>query len=184
MSPYPIALFTHFLGLVGLFVGYGLEWASSSLLRRSTTSDQARSWLRIYKLSLPISGPGLLILIISGGYMASNPGAMKQGWISASLLAIVVALAIGFILILPRIKRIRAALPEGSAALPEAVHARVQDPMIVTLVRTRLVLALGIVYIMTAKPGALSNSLFILLGAVVIGLLCAAPVWTSRPKPA
>ncbi|MGC2765495.1 MAG: DUF2269 family protein [Candidatus Acidiferrum sp.] len=184
MSPYPIALFTHFLGLVGLFVGYGLEWASSSLLRRSTTSDQARSWLRIYKLSLPISGPGLLILIISGGYMASNPGAMKQGWISASLLAIVVALAIGFILILPRIKRIRAALPEGSAALPEAVLVRVQDPMIVTLVRTRLVLALGIVYIMTAKPGALSNSLFILLGAVVIGLLCAAPVWTSRPKPA
>jgi uncharacterized membrane protein len=184
MNPYPISLFTHFLGLVGLFVGYGLEWASSSLLRRSTTSDQARSWLHIYKLSLPISGPGLLILIISGGYMASNTGAMRQGWISASLLAIVVALAIGFIWILPRMKKIRAALPEGSAALPEAVLARVQDPMIVTLVRTRFVLALGIVYLMSAKPGALSNSLFILLGAVVIGLLCAAPAWTSRPKPA
>jgi hypothetical protein len=184
MSPYPIALFTHFLGLVGLFVGYGLEWASSSLLRRSTTSDQARSWLRIYKLSLPISGPGLLILIISGGYMASITGAMKQGWISASLLAIVVALAIGFIFILPRMKKIRAALPEGSKPLPEAVLARVQDPVIVTLLRTRFVLALGIVYLMTAKPPALSNSLFILLGAVVIGLLCAAPAWSSPPKSA
>ena len=117
MNPYALALFTHFLGLVGLFVGYGLEWAASSLLRRSTTADAARSWLRIYKLSLPISGPGLLILIISGGYMASLTGSMKQGWISASLLAIVFALGIGFVFILPRIKRIRAALPEGTVTL-------------------------------------------------------------------
>ncbi len=184
MSPYPITLFTHFLGLVGLFVGYGLEWAASSLLRRSTTSDQARSWLRIYKLSLPISGPGLLILIVSGGYMASMTGAMRQGWISASLLAIVVALVIGFLLILPRMKKIRAALPEGSGNLPGAVLARVLDPMIVTLVRIRFVLALGIIYLMTAKPAALSISLIILLGAIVVGLLAALSAWTSRATAA
>jgi len=182
MNPYAIALYTHFLGLVGLFVGYGLEWAASSLLRRSSTADQARSWLRIYKLSLPISGPGLLILIISGGYMASITGSMKQGWISASLLAIVFALGIGFVFILPRVKRIRAALPEGNATLPETILARVQDPMIVTLIRVRFILALGIIYLMTAKIEALSTSLFILLGAIVIGLLCAAATWTSRPR--
>ncbi len=181
MNPYALALFTHFLGLVGLFVGYGLEWAASSLLRRSTTADAARSWLRIYKLSLPISGPGLLILIISGGYMASLTGSMKQGWISASLLAIVFALGIGFVFILPRIKRIRAALPEGTVTLPDAIRARLQDPMIVTLIRVRFVLALGIVYLMTAKTELLSTSLFILLGAIVVGLLCAATAWTSRP---
>jgi hypothetical protein len=182
MSPYQsIALFTHFLGLVGLFVGYGLEWAASSLLRRSTTSDHARSWLRVYKLSLPISGPGLLILILSGGYMASITGAWRQGWISASLLAILIALVIGFALILPRVKKIRAALPEGASPLPEAALTRVQDPMIVTLIRSRFVLALGIVYLMTAKPETLSTSLFILLGAIVVGLLTAAPAWFSRP---
>jgi predicted integral membrane protein DUF2269 len=184
MTSYAIALFTHFLGLVGLFVGYGLEWVASSLLGRSTTSDQARAWLRIYKLSLPISGPGLLILIISGGYMASITGDMKKGWISASLLAIVFALGIGFVFILPRVKRIRAALPEVSANLPDTVLERVQDPMFVTLVRVRFVLALGIVYLMTTKPESLATSLFILLGAIVIGLLCAASSWTSRPTSA
>jgi Predicted integral membrane protein (DUF2269) len=182
MNPYAIALFTHFLGLIGLFVGYGLEWTASSLLRRSTTSDQARSWLRIYKLSLPISGPGLLILIISGGYMASITGSMKQGWMSASLLAIVLALGIGFVLILPRIRTLRAALPETNVALPEATLARVQDPMLITLIRVRFILALGIVYLMTAKIEALSTSLFFLLGAIVVGLLCAAASWTSRPS--
>jgi len=182
MNPYAIALFTHFLGLIGLFVGYGLEWTASSLLRRSTTSDQARSWLRIYKLSLPISGPGLLILIISGGYMASITGSMKQGWMSASLLAIVLALGIGFVLLLPRIRTLRAALPETNVALPEATLGRVQDPMLITLIRVRFILALGIVYLMTAKIEALSTSLFFLLGAIVVGLLCAAASWTSRPS--
>src|SRR5271169_368310 len=114
MNHFQIAFFTHFVGLVGLFVGYGLEWSASSLLRSAKTSEQARCWLRVYKLSLPVSGPGLLILIISGGYMASVTGAMKRGWISASLLAIVFALGIGFVLILPRVKRIRAALPEAN----------------------------------------------------------------------
>jgi len=183
MTAYSIALFTHFLGLIDLFVGYGLEWAASSLLRRSTTADQARSWLRIYKLSLPISGPGLLILILSGGYMASITGSMKQGWISASLLAIVVALGIGFVFILPRLRTLRAALPDTNVTFPDTVLARVQDPMLVTLVRTRFLLALGIVLLMTAKPTPLSTSLFILLGAIVVGLLCAATAWTTRPQP-
>jgi Predicted integral membrane protein (DUF2269) len=184
MNPLSIAMFTHFLGMVGLFVGYGLEWTASSLLRRSTSSDQARAWLRIYKLSLPISGPGLLILILSGGYLASLTGGMKQAWISASLLGIVLALVIGFALVLPRMKKIRAALPEGSASLPGAALERVQDPMVLTLVRVRAILALGIVYLMTTKPDALSASLFILLGAIVIGLLFSVSSWFSGPANA
>src|SRR5271165_2171751 len=112
MTPYSFALFMHFVGLVALFVGYGLEWTASSLLFRSNASGRARAWLNIYKLSMPISGPGLLVLIVSGGYLAAVTGGMKQGWISASLLGIVSALGIGFVFILPRIRRIRAGLPE------------------------------------------------------------------------
>lgn len=182
MIAYKLSLFTHFVGLVALFVGYGLEWTAASLLRRSATSDHARSWLLIYKLSLPISGPGLVVLLLSGFYLASVTGSMKQGWISASLLAIVFALGIGFVFILPRVKRIRAALPEGNVNLPETIIARLQDPMMTTLIRMRFLLALGIVYLMTLKPALLSTSLFILLGAIVVGLLCAATSWTTRPK--
>ncbi|HYA63858.1 MAG TPA: DUF2269 family protein [Candidatus Sulfotelmatobacter sp.] len=183
MTLYTIGLFLHFVGMVGLFVGYGLEWTASSLLRRAATSDQARAWLRIYKLSMPISGPGLLLLIISGGYLASVTGSMKQGWISAALLAIVFALGIGFVFILPRVRTIRAAIPEGTSPLSETALARVKDPMVATLVRVRFLLALGIVYLMTAKPQALSTGLFILLGAIVVGLLSAAGTWSSHPAP-
>ena len=165
--------------MVGLFVGYGLEWTGSSLLRRATTSDQARFSLGVYRLSLPISGPGLLLLIVTGAYMASVTGAMRQGWISGALLAIVFALGLGFVFILPRLRTIRAAIPEGSAPLPEATLARANDPMAATLIRIRFMVALGIVALMTSKPQMLSTALFMLLGAIVVGLLAAAGVWTK-----
>jgi hypothetical protein len=179
MTTYAAVLFLHFLGLIGLFVGYGLEWVASALLRRATTTEQARSWLRVYRFSLPISGPALLLLIVSGGYLASQSGAMKQGWIPASFVGIAVALAIGFGLILPRITKIRAALPEGSVALPSEALSRLQQPAFVTLVRVRFLLAVGIVYVMIAKT-PLYASLLALLVAMIIGLIAAAPSW-SRP---
>lgn len=182
MSNYKLALFFHFVGLVGLFVGYGLEWIVSALLRKATTTDQVRAWLRVYRTSLPISGPGLLILIISGGYLASLSGAMKEGWVSASLLAILFALGIGFVFILPRVRAIRGALPEGSGALPANVIELLHAPAIPTLIRVRGLLALGIVYLMTLKPGSLVASLIVLV--VAIGLGVVASMGTSGKKAA
>jgi hypothetical protein len=179
MSTYAIVLFLHFLGLIGLFVGYGLEWVASALLRRATTTQQARSWLRVYRVSLPISGPALLLLILTGGHLASMGIGFKQGWILASIIAIVVALFIGFVLILPRVRAIRGALPEGNVDLPAEALARLQAPVFVTLVRVRFLLALGIVYLMTAKT-SLNTSLLILLGAMVVGVIVSIPSW-SRP---
>jgi hypothetical protein len=184
MTAYAIALFFHFIGMVGLFVGYGLEWAGTSLLRRAATSEQARFALRLYRLSMPISGPGLLVLILSGGYLASLTGSMRQGWISGALLGIVFALGIGFVFVLPRMRTTRAAIPEGAAPLGPAALARVKDPVVVTLIRVRFMLALGIVALMSSKPQMLTTALFVLLGAIVIGLLCAATVWTRSSQPA
>jgi hypothetical protein len=180
MTTYAAILFLHFVGLIGLFAGYGLEWVASALLRRATTTEQARSWLRVYRFSLPISGPALLLLILSGGYLASLTGAMKQGWIPASFIGIFVALVIGFGLILPRVKGIRDVLPEGGAPLPSDVLSRLQQPAIVTLVRVRFLLAVGIVYLMTAKT-PLYTSLLVLLVAMIVGLLAAAPSWSRPP---
>ena len=180
MTNYTLAMFFHFLGLVALFVGYGLEWVVSGLLRQATTTDQVRAWLRVYRTSLPISGPGLLILILSGGYLASLSGSMKQGWMSASLLAIVFALGIGFVFILPRVRAIRGALPEGSGGLPANVSALLQAPAIPMLIRVRGLLALGIVYLMTVKPESLGASLLILGVAIILGILASAGTF---PKP-
>src|SRR5437879_13027553 len=128
---FTIAIFLHLVGMVGLFMGYGLEWVASSLLRRSTNAEQVRAWLRIYRLSLPISGAGLLLLILSGVYFASIFDSMTEGWLLSSLLATVFAFGIGFVFILPRVRMLRAVLPEGNTPLSEAgrgVCPRSRDP--------------------------------------------------------
>jgi Predicted integral membrane protein (DUF2269) len=183
MTNYSFALFFHFVGLVALFVGYGLEWIVSAFLRGAATTDQVRAWLRVYRTSLPVSGPGLLVLILSGAYLAQVTGAMKNGWMSASMLAIVLALGIGFVLILPRVRAIRGALPEGSATLPASTTILLRAPALPTLIRVRAMLALGIVYLMTAKPDTFASSLLALGAAIVLGLLASAPTF-SKSKAA
>jgi hypothetical protein len=184
MSAHTTVLFLHFAGLAGLFVGYGLEWIVSSLLPRATSVEQVRAWMSVYRVSLPVSGPALLLLILTGGYLASKmEGGMKQPWISASLVGIVVALGIGFFLILPRVRAIRAVLPEATAPLPAAALANLQNPLLPTLIRVRAMLALGIVYLMTRKPMTMGSAFLDLGIALVVGVVFSAPTW-SKAKAA
>ena len=183
MNTYTVILFLHFVGMAALFVGYGLEWTSSALLRTATTAGEARSWLRIYRGSLPVSGPGLLLLILTGGYMAGVTDRSAAGWVIAAWIGIVLALVIGFGLLLPRFKKMRPAVQasEGTATLSSEVQGHAKDPVIVTLIRIRTMLALGIVYLMTAKPELLP-SLVVLLAAIGLGVILAAPAWSRGSK--
>lgn len=177
MNTYSLVLFLHFVGMAALFIGYGLEWTASTLLRGATMAGEARSWLRIYRGSLPVSGPGLLLLILTGFYMAGVTRLSGAGWVIATVIGIVVALIIGFGLLLPRFKKLRGALPaEGNAALGGDALSRAKDPVITTLIRIRTMLAIGILYLMTAKL-ALVASFVVLLAAIGLGVILAAPAW-------
>jgi hypothetical protein len=177
MSLYSTILFLHIASAIGLFIGYGFEWAVSTLLRRATTIDQVRSWLRVFKISPPLTGASLGVLILTGGHLAVQIGAMKQGWMSASLLAILIAFSMGFIINLPRIRAIRDSLSSAGATLTPEISARLQNGTLATSVRIRTMLALAIVFCMTAKP-SLTYSFVALAVAILLGLLFSIPVWS------
>ena len=71
MNLYSNVLFVHILSALALFIGYGLEWTVSALLRHSSTTDQVRAWLRVYRVSAPVTGVSLAVLILSGGWLAA-----------------------------------------------------------------------------------------------------------------
>ena len=170
MTLYSNVLFVHIVSALTLFIGYGLEWTVSALLRHSNTTDQARAWLRVYRVSPPVTGVSLAVLILSGGWLAALTGGMYLAWLIVSVLGIVLALLIGFALILPRARAIRGALPEGTAPLtPEALQ-QLQSAALPTLIRVRVWLAAGIVYLMTVKP-SLGVSLMVLAVSVLLGVL-------------
>ena len=175
MTIFSVVLFLHLLGAVSLFIAYGIEWTASALFRNAATTEQARSWLRVFKVSPPLSGVGLGVVLLSGGYLASLSGAMKQGWIPATLIAIFVALVLGFALILPRMKRIPAALPSGNEPVSAQLRERLSDPVLLSAIRIRVLLAAGIVYLMAAKT-PFTPSLIALAIALGAGLLLSLPV--------
>jgi len=175
-----VVLFLHLAGALALFIGYGIEWTASTLFRSASSTEQLRAWLRVFKVSPPLSGAGLGILLLSGGYLASLTGAMRKGWVSATWLAIFFALVLGLALVLPRMKRIRAALPAGDEPLSPALRSRIADPVLLIAIRVRVMLATGIVYLMAAKT-ALFPSLVVLAVAVLLGVLFSLPVWKGAP---
>ena len=182
MTVYTVVLYSHLLGALALFIGYGIEWTASSLFRNATSTEQVRAWLRVFKVSPPLSGAGLGVLLLSGGYLASLTGAMKQGWIPATLIAIAIALVLGFAFILPRMGKIRKALPSLNQPVAEDLRARLSDPLLLTAIRVRVLLAAGIVYLMAAKQ-PFTPSLIALAAALLLGLLLSLPVM-RRPSAA
>ncbi|HET8967580.1 MAG TPA: hypothetical protein VFN20_15240 [Candidatus Acidoferrum sp.] len=179
MTIFTVVLYAHLLGAVALFIGQGIEWTASSLFRGASSTEQVRAWLRVFKVSPPLSGIGIAVLLLSGGYLAQLSGAMKQGWIPASLLAIGVALVLGFALILPRMNKIRKTLPSLNEPVSPELRARLTDPILLSAIRIRVLLAVGILYLMAAKM-PFTPSLLALLIALAVGLLFSAPVW-RRP---
>jgi len=179
MTVYTVVLYAHLLGAVALFIGQGVEWTASSLFRGASSTEQVRAWLRVFKVSPPLSGIGIGVLLASGGYLASRSGAMKQGWIPASLLAIGVALLLGIVVIMPRMNKIRKTLPSLNEPVNAELRMRLSDPVLLSAIRIRVLLAAGILYLMAGKMPFIP-SLVTLLVALVAGLLLSAPVW-RRP---
>jgi hypothetical protein len=183
MTLYSIILFIHILSALALFIGFGLEWTAVSLLRRSTNPEQARAWLRVYRVSPPISGPALLVLLLSGGYLAYLSGLMKQGWIPATFVGIAIVVLLGAFLNVPRLRAIRNALPPGNDPLSPAAIAHLNSPVLATSVRLRTMLALGIVFLMaTQQPFGVSMLVFACAAAV--GLFFSIPSWLRKPSAA
>jgi len=179
MRLFTVVMFLHLLGALALFIGYGIEWVSSALFRNASSTEEVRAWLRVFKVSPPLSGAGLGIVILTGGYLGSLSGAMKQGWIPVSLLGIGVALLIGFIVVLPAMRGIRKSLPTHNEPVSGALRLRLSEPLLLTGIRVRVLTAVGVLYLMVVKDRLLP-SLLALAAAMFLGVLLSFPAWRRQ----
>jgi hypothetical protein len=121
-----------------------------------------------------------VIVLLTGGYLASRIGRACVSWVVPSLVTVLVLAALGGGFTGRRLRRIRAIHLEGAGPVPIGLRTLVQDPLLVASLRIRLALALGIVYLMVAKP-PLATSIVVLACAAVVGLLASAPAF-RRPR--
>lgn len=173
MNNYSIALFLHIVSALGFFVTLGLEWTSLRHLRGATTTEQVREWMRVPAEMGRMGMISMLTLLAAGFYMMAIAwGAVA--WIIVTLGAIVVMIP-AIVLTRRRMMAIgRTASTEHGPVSP-ALSQLLHDPMLTISIQTRVVIALGIVFLMTVKPG-LGGSLLTITIAIVLGLASALPI--------
>lgn len=170
MLLYASLLFIHVLGAIVLFAAIAVEAVSLASFERTQDSGEARTWLR--RLTVPFSAgpPAMLAILLSGMAMVATRWG-EQAWLVAAFIGLVAMGAIGGLVSVRRLRRLRAALEhETGPALSDAFRsARSGTPLVASLV-LRATLGIGIVALMSFKPGALGSSL-VLAAAGLVGLI-------------
>jgi len=166
MDWYSVLLFAHVLGAVVLFAAVGIEVVAFRRLRRARTAEQARTWMGPLREAARLGPAAMVTILIAGVWMM----ALRWGpepWILTALVGLVVMAVLGAALTRRAMGRLGASLADEVDQLPTDFHALVEGP-IRTSLWLRLAIAVGILGLMTVKPGAL-GSLVIMGAAVAVG---------------
>lgn len=180
MSWYTVALFAHIVGVVTLFSAMALQWLITLRLRRAESIAQAREWSNLTKglnRLAPVSGA---LILGAGVYMTILDWNMLTTWIDVSIAAMGVMMLFGMGIVGQRLKAIqRAVAQEPSDVIPEALRARMDDPILWISMQIAVTVALSIVFVMTNKPG-LTISIASLIVSVALG--ASIGMLTLRPQ--
>src|SRR5262245_19442329 len=174
MNDYSIALFLHIVGALGFFVALGLEWTSLGHVRRATTVEQVREWMRVPSEMGRVGMIAMVTLLAAGLYMMATVWG-GVAWILVTLGALVPMMVLGTVFTRRRMAAIGRAVSAERGSLSPALRHLPHNPLLAISLHTRVAIALGIVFLMTAKPD-LGGSLLAIVIAAMLGLASALPI--------
>ncbi len=182
MNDYSIALFLHIAGVMGLSVALGLEWTGLWQIQGAMLPDQVRGWMGILKGVRRVGFASMLTTVLTGIYMMLTVWG-SVGWVIVSLGALVLVIALSLALTGPRVVAIGRALATAKGPPSQTFHRLASHPLLWISIQTRIAIALGIVFLKTAKPD-LAGSLLTIGIAIVLGIASALPVSRREQAPA
>src|SRR5262245_41102309 len=162
MTMRSLALFTHVLGILALFVALAVEWAAVELLR---TTDQAQPspFARSLLRKLPAFTAIAVALILASGIELAVPfGRLRSPWVGVSFAAMVLMGGLGGAALRPLIRSLGS---NGDAT--DAWRRHASNSFLRLSLRARIGVGLGIVYVMVAKPDLFESTASITIGLVV-----------------
>jgi hypothetical protein len=174
MNAYSIALFLHIAGAMGFFVALGLEWTGLWQIRSAMTPQQVGGWMRILKCVRKVGFASMLTTVISGFFMMATVWG-GVAWVIVSLGALVLVIVLSVALTGPQMKAIGRALATEKVPLSQTFYSLANDPLLWISIQTRVAIALGIVFLKTAKPD-LGGSLITIGVAIALGIASALPM--------
>ena len=174
MNDYSIALFLHIVGALGFFVALGLEWTGLWQIRSAMTLEQVRAWMGILKTVRRVGFVSMLTTVVSGFYLVATVWG-GVAWVIVSLAALALVIVLSVALTGPRMAAIGRALATEKGQVSKTYHSLASHPLLWISIQTRVAIALGIVFLKTAKPD-LGGSLLTIGVAIALGLASALPM--------
>jgi hypothetical protein len=182
MSLYSIAVFLHIVGALGIFAAIGIEWTGLTNLRRAAGTTQVREWFRLLAAPRTIGGPSALLILASGIYMSATRWG-PQAWILVALGGMVVVAAVGGAVGGRRAAAIARALPAEAGPVSPTLRQKLDDPALTVSLWTRSALLLGIVFLMSVRPGW-GGALAVMGIALLLGIAASRPALGASRRAA
>jgi uncharacterized membrane protein len=170
MILYSFVLFIHVVSAIGLFVGLALEGFVFLRIRLAEDAVQMKFFIRVFERLRWILIPSFAGILLGGLYLASYYGRGTY-WIPAALIATLAIMLVGGLITGRTLKQLKKAT-DTSAERFEALSARAKGKLLAVSYGVRVGLALGIVFLMTAKPD-LWPSMAALIAGSVAGFVAA-----------
>jgi hypothetical protein len=187
MKLYDLALFAHLMGLVSLFGGFVLMQRAGSKLRVSATWEEVRQWMSLLRQVRGMTLGGTLMLLAGGVYMTIQSWDFGAPWIVVGSTIIVLFPLLGGLVIGKGMERLGKRAGGSSGPIAAADRIALADPSVWATALGIHMASLGMVWVMTSKPGwAMSVGLPLGMGIVgaVIGARKARAQATAEPKAA
>jgi hypothetical protein len=173
MTLYSFVLFVHVVSAIGLFVGLALEGFVSLRICWAQDAKQMEFFVRAFDRLRWIFIPSFAGILIGGLYLASYNGRGTY-WIPAALIATLAIMLVGGLITGRKLNQLKKALSKADETF-ETLSVRAKGRLLTVSYWLRFGIALGIVFLMTAKPD-LWPSVYALIAGCVAGLFVAVAI--------
>jgi len=170
---YTLALFTHIVGVLGIFIIVGLELASLFGLRRARLMEEVRGWASLHHVIAWAFPLAALLTLGAGLFLALDTWGWKVPWIDVAFFAFIAMGLLGR-LNTGRHQQLHRAMGEAlSGSVPMELREQLHDPVLWSFTLLLTTIGLGVVFLMTVKPDLL-GSLIALAVAILVGLFASS----------
>lgn len=168
---YNIALFLHVMAGIAMFAVIGIIMVNVVRMRRAQTGEQLRERANVAFRADKLMPVILVLVLIPAIYMVFASWGWTTAWINTALIALLLASPLGPAVNTRRLEALANAAEEApTGPLPPALLSQRDDRILWASCCTFTGILIGIVFLMTVKPG-LVGSLATIVVAVALGLI-------------
>jgi hypothetical protein len=180
---YNVVLFIHVLGVASLFAALGAMQIGGSRVRHASSVEHAGLWLGVLRIAGSLFGVAFVLILAAGLYMTVDVWTFSTSWVDVALVGVGIMIVVGVAVVARGLSKMGAAVAAADPGpISPALREVIADPLIWVSNFMLTGIAVGILWLMTNKPGWAESVIVVAaLGVIGAGLGSAA---AGRSAPA